>query len=96
MRLDQIFEQQEKDRADLANLPNGTLKPISWCNEHDCKLGTCFPLHYPESSISTVIQDEDVPKLITSEEFKEDVRKAINKQIDDQENWIKLWKQSRR
>lgn len=22
---------------------------IAWCGEHDCRLPTCFPLHYPQA-----------------------------------------------
>jgi hypothetical protein len=104
MTLDLIKKQQEKDREELAAMPPGKNKPISWCSEHDCQMGTCFALHYPNSSVSfnkqeyhqTPIVDEDVPKVITSEEFKEDVRKAINQQIDDQEKWVELWRRSRK
>lgn len=96
MKSNQIAEQQEKDRAELAKFRSGQNKPLSWCNHHDCQLGTCFSLHYPESSVSIPVQDEDVPKLIFNEDFKEQVRKEINKQIDATENWVKLWKHSRK
>lgn len=49
MDLDQIQKQQEQDREDLEALPGGSNKPLSWCSEHDCKMGTCFLLHYPSS-----------------------------------------------
>lgn len=44
-----IQEQQQKDREEFASLPKSMNKPISWCNEHDCKMTTCFALHNPES-----------------------------------------------
>jgi hypothetical protein len=49
MDLDEIEKQQEQDRKELEALPSGSNKPLSWCSEHDCKMGTCFPLHYPNS-----------------------------------------------
>ncbi len=104
MTLDLIKKQQEKDREVLASLPSGKNKPLSWCSEHDCQMGTCFSLHYPESSAlfnrqeyyQTPIIDEDVPKVINSEEFKEDVQRAITKQIENTEKWVELWKRSRK
>lgn len=45
----EIIHQQLKDREEWNQFPKGVNKPISWCSEHDCRMGTCFPLHYPES-----------------------------------------------
>ena len=52
MDSDQIRAQQEIDRKEFADLPPGVNKPLSWCSAHECRLGTCFPLHYPESYAS--------------------------------------------
>lgn len=40
-----MLKQMTKDR-DANPESIGTV----WCNEHDCRPGTCFLLHYPEAS----------------------------------------------
>jgi hypothetical protein len=44
--------------ADREQFPKGINKPLSWCSEHDCKMGTCFPLHYPESVAANIPRAE--------------------------------------
>lgn len=50
MDLEKFEIDARQDREELAAMPKGINKPISWCNEHDCKMTTCFKLHYPDSS----------------------------------------------
>lgn len=104
MDTNQIKAQQEKDRIDIGNLPNGSNKPLSWCNEHDCKLGTCFPLHYPESSVTfNNFESCSVEQELTEASIK--YEPEIIENIDAQrhlerkeatEKWMELWKHSRK
>lgn len=104
MSSDPIEAQKEKDREELTKFLSGANKPLSWCIEHDCKLGTCFPEHYPESLSSTNTLryvDEDVPKVVVSDEFKEHVQEKLSEDLDarvwseekpKQELWKELWR----
>lgn len=74
---EEMIKQQEKDKKELASLPKGTNKPISWCSEHDCKLPTCFSIHYP-SSISKKSEINPSPCATLSKELQDRLLAQLN------------------
>lgn len=53
-KSEQFLIQKNADQEERNAIPEGVNKPANWCTKHECKYGTCFPIHNPLSQASII------------------------------------------